>query len=522
MYLGTLVCGNNPCKHGGICSETSDNAFTCDCTGTLYQGLTCEQGLVIITEISVLTVFQTSMITISARPDEELIVDFNDVCRSIGAGVGILPNGCQQIRFSRTQTMRQISIVPLSPGFFELKIGLSGNNSVDYEQPQSIPVVVVSQGQTSPYFNTFGDNTTHLTRSCCSSRTSPLMCKRSIRFTPIVFQSSCDWTSTTDSLSTGGIVFSSFNRFYLPISVAGLSISENSLSLSDADCGSCPDLTPLNEIIFSNSQDRVCYLHKPTASDVAEFVSKQSLETTFISTIQDSLLPTWLRLSVPSDDGRQTLEQADLLVDIIEDEDLINNIFCPRMIIDSTGYFALLLHNGALKVELQSSMNSYETQAFISPPSGSYYCIGVNLCLDRSSPVYIGIPPSAQSAIRNISFISEYINKGWDLKFLSTIIRNIDDPPTETVSVNNYWNGVTPDYNPCIPQPDISVNMKASGQFEHGDTSVTIEFLGNYTYQYATEMNEVKYILLIRFLIFTLFVGHYCYCSWRAFSDYQN
>ena len=492
MYLGTLVCGNNPCKHGGICSETSDNKFTCDCTGTLYQGLTCEQGLVIITEISVLTVFQISMVSILARPDEELIVDFNDVCRSLGAGQGIVPNECQQIRFTRTQTMIQIPIIPLGSGIFEFKIGLSGNNSMNYVQPQSIPVVVVSQGQDSPYFNTFGDSTTHLTRSCCSNRTSPLMCKRSITSIPIVFQSSCDWTSTMESLTTGGIVFSSFNRFYLPISVAGLSISENRLSLSDTVCGSCPGLTPLNEITVSNSEDEVCYSHQPTTSDAAEFVSKQSLETSFISTIQDSLLPTWLRLSVPSDDGRQTLEQGDLLIDIIEDEVLINNIFCPRMIIDSTGYFALLLHNGPLKVELQSSMNSYETQAFMSPPRRSYYCIGVNLCLDSSSPVYIGIPPSAQSALQNISFLSEYIDKGWNLTFLSTIIRNLNAQTAGMVSKINYWNGVTPNYNPPIPRADISVNMEASGQFEYGDTSVSVKFGGIYLYQYTTEMNEVN------------------------------
>ena len=432
------------------------------------------------------------MVNILARPDEELIVDFVDTCQTLGADPGIAPNGCQQIRFTRTQTMIPISIIPLRPGFFELKIGLRGNNSRDYVQPQSIPVVVVSQGQDSPYFNTFGDNTTHVTRSCCYNITSPLMCKPSIRSIPIVFKSSCDLTSTTESLTTGGIVFSCFNNFHLPISVAGLSISENSLSLSDDVCGSCPGLTPLNQITVSNSQDQVCYSHKPTASDATEFVSKQSLETTFISTIQDSLLPTWLRLSVPSDVGRQTLEQADLLVDIIEDEDLINNLFCPRMIIDSTGYFALLLHNGALKVELQSSMNSYETQAFISPPSGSYYCIGVNLCLDRRSPVYIGIPTSAQSVIRNISFISEYVNKGWNLTFLSTIIRNLNDTTAGMVSKINYWNGVTPDYNPPFPQADISVNIEASGQFEHGDTSVCVKFGGIYLSQYSTKINEVN------------------------------
>ena len=490
--LGTPACANNPCKHGGICSEAGDNKFTCDCTGTLYQGLTCEQGLVIITEISVLTVFQSSMVSILARPDEELIVDFVDTCQTIGAGKGIVPNACHQITFSRTETMKQISILPFSPGFFELKIGLSGINSRDYVQPQSIPVVVVSQGQDSPYFNTFGDNTIHVTRSCCSSKISTLMCKPSITSTPIVFQSSCDWTSTMESLTTGGIVFSSFNRFYLPISVAGLSISEKRLSLSDTDCGSCPGLTPLNQITVSNSQDQVCYSHQPTTSDATEFVSKQSLETTFISTIQDSLLPTWLRLSVPSDDGRQTLEQADLLVDIINNEDLINNIFCPRMIIDSSGYFALLRHNGALKVELQSSMSSYESQTFTSPPRGSYYCVGVNLCLDSSSPVYIGIPPSAQSAIQNISFISEYVNKGWNLAFLSTIIQNLSAQTAGMVGKINYWNGITPDYNPPFPRADISVNMEASGQFQYGDTSVCVKFGGIYLYQYTTKMNEVN------------------------------
>ena len=130
--------------------------------------------------------------------------------------------------------------------------------------------------------------------------------------------------------------FCSFKRFHFPISITGLSISGNRFSILNRGCGSCPGLTLLNQIQFSNSQDRVCYLHQPTISDVTEFVSKQSLETTFISTIQDSLLPTWLRLSVPSDNRNQTLsfEQSDLRVDILKEVDVANNIFCPRMIID--------------------------------------------------------------------------------------------------------------------------------------------------------------------------------------------
>ena len=495
FFLGTPACANNPCKHGGICSETSDNEFTCDCTGTLYQGRTCEQGLVIITEISVLRFHEFSMINIFARPDEELVVDFDDVCRD-GLAVNIQTQ-CSPITFTRNETMRQVTLFPGVTGLVEFRVGLSGSNSRDYLQPQSIPVVVVGQNKGTPYFDKFGNDTILLTRSCCSIRVAKLMCLgSSTRSKSIGFESSCEWDMSSGS--TGGIVFSSYNNFYLPISIAGLSISENtgSFSISGRDCGTCKNimLTPINQVTFSSSQDQVCYSHQPTTSDVTEFVSKQSLETTFISTIQDSLLPTWLRLSVPSDNRNQTLsfELSDLRVDILKEVDVANNIFCPRMIIDSTGYFALLLHNGPLKVELQSSMNSYETQDFMSPPSGSYYCVGVNLCSPERSLVYIGIPPSAQSAIRNISFISECVDKGWDLNFLSIIIRNIDDPPAETVSMNNYWNGVTPNYNPPIPQPDMSVNMEASGQFEHGDTSVTIEFLGNYTYQYATEMNEVN------------------------------
>ena len=437
------------------------------------------------------------MITISARPDEELVVNFDDLCRSIGAGGGIMPNDCKPIIFTTNDTMIEVPLLPLGSGLVEFRVTLSGSNSRDYVQPQSIPVVVVGQEKGTPYFDKVGNDTILLTRSCCpSGGVSELMCP-GLNTGSIAFNSSCDWEMLSGSLLTGGIVFSSFKGFHLPISITGLSISGNRFSILDRGCGSCPGLIPLNAIPFSNSQDQVCYLHKPTISDVTEFVSKQSLETTFISTIQDSLFPTWLRLSVPSNDRNQTFnfEQSDLLVDILKEVDVANNVFCPRMIIDSTGYFALLLHNGPLKVELQSSMNSYETQDFMSPPSGFYYCVGVNLCSPERSLVYIGIPPSAQSAIRNISFISECVDKGWDLNFLSIIIRNIDDPPAETVSMNNYWNGVTPNYNPPIPQPDISVNMEASGQFEHGDTSVTIEFLGNYTYQYATEMNEVNYFI---------------------------
>ena len=33
---------NNPCRHGGVCGNTDDGGFSCDCAGTGFTGQLCQ------------------------------------------------------------------------------------------------------------------------------------------------------------------------------------------------------------------------------------------------------------------------------------------------------------------------------------------------------------------------------------------------------------------------------------------------------------------------------------------------
>jgi len=38
-------CSPNPCQNGGTCSDTGANSFSCDCSGTDFEGVTCETDI---------------------------------------------------------------------------------------------------------------------------------------------------------------------------------------------------------------------------------------------------------------------------------------------------------------------------------------------------------------------------------------------------------------------------------------------------------------------------------------------
>ena len=39
-----MCATGTPCNNGGTCSNTPAGSFTCDCTGTGYEGDTCQTG----------------------------------------------------------------------------------------------------------------------------------------------------------------------------------------------------------------------------------------------------------------------------------------------------------------------------------------------------------------------------------------------------------------------------------------------------------------------------------------------
>ena len=477
-----------------MCSQVDNaNGFVCDCTGTLYEGKTCEKGLVLIDLIG--SAKSHLKITIRAKPDFETTYRIEG-CTSVAIPIqnGYFLSACH-LDFSNTTTSRSLTLTAFVPGLFSLKL-------VGVDTP---PVIFVITSGYSPYFDKpYFDG---VQPSCCGN-TLPI-CRD-----PVELLSSCSWDKTSQPHVTRGIVFIEYDNMKVPISLAGLQITTSgtiTTTLPPRDntamCSAC-SLTPIDQLsIFTGN----CYEHISTPGDLSEFVKNQSLAVSFLSSIRSSLFPKWFSLDKAEDmNALNKLSITDFLAKLVPSTILLAERGCESLIIEnSVGQFVLLQHNGPLNLTIK-----YESSFVLQSPSLSdYYCIAVHVCSGQNSSVYIGLPPSAQDGIRNISFISNYVRKGWKFYFKSaTLTKKFQNSYLR----KKIWNGVT--YSEHSSRVNIQynaiVNMEAQGQYTYGMTNINLSFSGFVRYKYFTEssaqvLNVCRHHILINVYFISVYTGKY-------------
>lgn len=459
----------------------------------MYTGKRCHRGLILVPEIGELQItskYPSVELTI-ARPTNGLTVELLNDC-NIHSGVNFYAYPCK-LEFDHSKTKEKFSIISFTPGVYYLNFILSGDDANAYDIPDPVPVIV-SSGKESVYFSKL--DSPYIYDSCCrSSQIAQLKCGMNPQF-GIQFTSSCGWKNLTNGISTNGIVFSGYKNLSLPVSVAGLEINSGDSYIgtpredeSTSTCNDCNKVT-LSELASTEVSIGDCYKYGPKADDLREFVSKQSLAVTYISEIQSKLLPAWLTISVPNDvNATKVLAESDYRVSIVPEVDVTKLRGCESLILDKTGYFSVLQHNGPLNVSLMTSDTYHELHAFSSPLKGSFYCVAVELCSGHESSVYFGIPLSTQGSFQKINFLNEYIGKGWKLNFFSFIVQQ--NLKYYTIPAHKYWNGIKPDYSHPNQKRNLVISMMLDGTFAYGDTNVTLSFSGNISHNYAAH-NEVS------------------------------
>ena len=161
---------------------------------------------------------------------------------------------------------------------------------------------------------------------------------------------------------------------------------------------------------------------------------------------------------------------------------------CESLVIENTqGTFILLQHNGPLNLRIVNELPSI----LQSPSLSNYYCIAVHVCSGQSSPIHIGLPPSAQDGIKRIGFIFNYVNKGWTFNFKSATLTKIPQMKQLTAKL---WNGITYQRSSSRAniQYDTLVNMETGGQYSYEMTNVNFNFSGFVRYNYVTDDIKVK------------------------------
>ena len=328
-----------PCLHGGMCSHAdNDNGFVCDCTGTLYEGETCQRGLVVIDPIGSVELNKLKVFTVRAKPDVTITYTFEG-CNSIGTPLqgSYFLNPCT-LEFSSVANSKNFTLFAFKVGSFSLKF-----NGVD---APPVPFVVASGS--SPYFT--NPVLKGIQPSCCDNNL--LICPDQ----PTVLNSSCSWNTMSKGIRvTRGIVFIEYDTLKVPLSLAGLEIATNTLtttlppsnsSVSCSSSSSSCSLTLLDQLDTSTDSE-ICYEHMPTPEDLSEFVSNQSLTITFLSSIRSSLFPSWFFLDKAEDmNALNRLSNTDYLAKLLPSDSLLNERGCESLVIENIqGQFILLQHN---------------------------------------------------------------------------------------------------------------------------------------------------------------------------------
>ena len=486
--VGVSVCTNTTCKHGGTCIPISDDDFICNCTGTFYEGKTCDKGLIVTTDVTKLelTPGRSFDFQVYAKPDKTLTISpyiSGKLACEVISTTAVYFNPCN-VQLTRYVNSMTFSMSVFFSGLHFLTLSLSGEDAKNFTEPALIPIIVHSTSE-SEYFKTFSN----LEPSCCALNDNKyLQCGGLPELNPQLV-SSCGWHKEDDKTNyTLGIVYSKLNNVTFPVSVAGLSISNTGIKIPQGKdmCGNCNGML----MDIDKYPQYKCYMYQPTGEDSREFVTRQSLSTAFVNEARNKLLPSWIDLEVTPDSETLTkVSETDYKITLATTTDVTTIPGCESIIIDPNGQFGVLQHDGPLNLTLQISKINYEDMHISSPTRGFSVCIAVNLCLGENSPVYIGIPSSTQPSIQKISFIHNYVLRGWNIIFHSATVHKI---PASFNYVVNFWNGLLPNYRPSSFQTNLVLNMETSGSFKYRHTEVSFSFFGNLSHDYVVDKNKVS------------------------------
>ena len=192
-------CTPNPCKHNGQCKMNKDN-FECDCTGTFYRGKTCTRGILVISEVLLVSINQPkTTLEIRGYPDKSIIVTLIS-----SPHVFFEPS---KITLTKNKTSSTFTMTVKKSGFYHINYNITGENAVEFVRPGTTLIFFEKANETitKPIFFQHGG---FLEEGCFEERVNGK-----------VFLSNLKWSSNK---TTNGIVqVLSYGNKTLPLSLTG-------------------------------------------------------------------------------------------------------------------------------------------------------------------------------------------------------------------------------------------------------------------------------------------------------------
>ena len=475
-------CEPNPCQHNGSCSRVGIDTFECDCLGSGYEGLTCNTGLLTVPSIPNIFVREERMFTVYGRPDENMEVTF-----SHQSGITVAPD---KVTLNSTQTAMSFNVTSINPNYYLLRYLLSGPSAVEFKTPDDSSFLVQSSfmqsGNSDRYFQSIGQTVGLLDEGCCPSP-DILYDGCPMSTETIRFLSSCEWSGREDSRDSTGVVFVSIKGLSLPLSVAGVNILNTARSIdiqssqdSLDNCDRCdldvPEVTPMNPL---QSGPEECYFYEYQNSDLEVFLTSHAIAITYLERIS-ILLPSWVQLSYPSRMvGSQQITGHDFSTSLIEQTDLSLVDGCGSIDPDYPGLYSVFRHTRSLEVEIFDDFMLYDA-------NDNSVCMAVSLCQALQSPLYISIPSSAQTTLKEM-VAQAYLREGWQFSIDSVALYDIGRNISQ---IQTIWNG-NEFYRPQLPLFDVKWRTE-SNIVVNIDLTTSVRLLFSGTISYVFDHSEVS------------------------------
>ena len=464
-------------------------------------------------DIPVLKQGQPIHIRIEIKPDENVTVDLKWEARGFthtGGGSVFQPLGIQRdtdLSFTLTGfTKRTPAVFPNKAGRYTLhfivEVISDGEIKSIYPETLDYPVLVIGSSVEKNYFNSLNHHDRLLVPSVfCNQSLEANFCSDS-ESVDVFLASSCGWNES--DISTGGIVFaySSASDIYFPFSAIGLKVTGrgNDLSLiktEDILCSTCSSNQNFTNALTNDYElgSAYPYMYGPSLADSSEFILRDSLAFTFPHTVQQSLLPSWLMISIPILDLAQvTFLDSDLINEVSSRDSIEKMEECRLQTIADEGRYIVLKHDGEIKFTAENNgENDSVTLSGNAQPQGYLHCFAVSLC-DSHPAVHVGLPDKASQSFIETSFFETLRSNGWLFDIHSFSFKK----NTQGLSLTKpHWNGVRENYSLTLFRPDATMSGSVAGLLTNQDTMVKVEVDGFIEYEYNIKSEEVKEIVKI-------------------------
>lgn len=421
------LCYPNPCKHNGTCTETGEATFVCNCDGVGYTGKTCEILLINAPKFSTLTVNSPIEFSMSSSPDREFILYLQPDDKKF---LKVTPSS---ISFSQEHTHYNVSMEARRKGKYILKYVVKDQTLNYHQLPPATILVTDGTLNKSRYFDKHGVKLGLLKPGCCSSEgLLELKCPSSAR--QLFLKSTCGWTKKGPFIQSAGIIFSSSNRFDMPIAIAGaktrqrknsidvLSLSKNEFQKGCTSCSNKNTVKP----------DARCDITSISLNDVQSFLCHESLAGTYFSH-SSKLIPKWLKVNAVS--SNRTHDIHSYMVNLVYPNDLTNIDECTKLTTVTDGLYSVLLYSGSLSIKFRKKTFQLKSNR------SSVFCFAVNLCEEASSALYVTIPDEAQAVVQSLEIMRDLKSKGWSITINSFVISDTQISVSVIKKPIHYWNG---------------------------------------------------------------------------------